>query len=191
MAAMEPTHASCKQMLDCTGKVVAPPANARVHEVRIPGLSQPLHMYLIGGNDIVSDSLAGAGWEGGHTAFILERLAAQRHTNPLFVDIGANVGTHAIHVAAAGFRTLAVEAAPTNQALLRATYCANQQALSKLTLVGTALGSKTQTCSVWAPSINTGNGMMYCGGKRPPRGSTMVRLGNASTMRLDGLLTEL
>lgn len=191
-AAMQPTYAHCKRVLDGSGQVVSPPANATRHGVIVPGVEGKMDMYLVGGADIVSDGLQNKngwiGWEGPTTTFIRDRLEESGLDDPLLVDIGANVGTHAVQVAAAGWRTLAIEAAPTNLALLRTTYCANQQLLRSMTLVGTALGNATQKCSMWAWPNNLGNGVIHCGGKQPVAG--MVHMGDASTQQLDDLLAE-
>jgi hypothetical protein len=95
-----------------------------VHTLRVAE-GKDLRMYVIAGNDIVSSSIRGGGWETSIHAAIL-RILRGSTSKPLFLDVGANVGFHAVNVAAAGFKVLAIEAAPTNQALLRATQCANQ-----------------------------------------------------------------
>jgi FkbM family methyltransferase len=176
--------------MDAAGKQVAvSPPNSTIHQYNT-GDSTTVRMFTLASSDYVSTNIQ-HGYERNLTAAILQLLrdaaaAADAARPPLYVDLGANLGLHAVPVAAAGFNVLAFEAAPTNLALLRTTLCANQPLLSKVSLLATALGREAQNCSMHAWHGNKGNGYLFCDGRPVPEG--YVHLGDASTRRLDDLL---
>lgn len=175
--------------MDTAGKQVAfPPPNSTIHVYKTPDGSA-VRMFTLASSDYVSTNVK-HGYERNLTATILQLLrdaaASDADHSPLYVDLGANLGLHAVPVAAAGFDVLAFEAAPTNQVLLRTTLCTNQPLLSNMSLIATALGREAQNCSVQAWHGNRGNGYLYCDGRPVPAG--YVHLGDASTRRLDDLL---
>lgn len=181
--------AFCRRVMDTAGKQVAlQPPNSTIHGSKTLDGST-VRMFTLASSDYVSTNIK-HGYERNLTAAILQLLRDAAATDadhpPLYVDLGANLGLHAVPVAAAGFDVLAFEAAPTNLALLRTTLCANQPLLSDVSLMATALGREAQNCSVHAWHGNTGNGYLYCNGRPVPAG--YVHLGDASTRRLDDLL---
>ena len=66
---------------------------------------------------------AGGSWESGTTKFILKLLNSYRRVRPVYVDLGANIGSHAVPVAKRGFRVWAVE--PLTPNLIRLYKAAN------------------------------------------------------------------
>lgn len=83
--------------------------------------------------------------------------------DPLFVDVGANVGWFTAVVASWGHRVVAFEAMQTNANMIRNTLCRNPQLKNKVELHEVALGQKDQKCYIWSFDINTGDGSIYCG----------------------------
>lgn len=69
----------------------------------------------------------------------------------LFVDVGGNIGWHALVMACSGFDTVSFEAMDENQRLFRSSVCENVRegnatCARHLTLFGVGLGDKDQTC---------------------------------------------
>ncbi len=67
---------------------------------------------------------AGHVWEPGITRLLLNMLDLLRQANSslLYLDLGANIGSHLLPVAARGFRTWALEPQPRNLAKERFLY---------------------------------------------------------------------
>jgi hypothetical protein len=79
----------------------------------------------------------------------------------IFLDVGANVGTFALPVAAHGFRVIAYEAMFSNQLALRLSLCANPDLQDRLNVV-----PKVGTSQLWDMSSDS---MQPLGRKNVPR----------------------
>jgi FkbM family methyltransferase len=146
--------------------------------------------------DVVSAHLAlSRAWEGGEVARLVARLAAHAELLDLpraqvwFVDIGANLGTHALAALSAGFSVLAFEAMAVNQAALRLSVCAAPAAMqARFALVPRALGAEPGRCGVFTAPTNVLNGNVRCAGVEPtPR---FVRRQDVEVARLDDVFAS-
>jgi len=79
-----------------------------------------------------------------------------------FVDIGANLGTFSLGVAAAGFQVIAIEAMSVNQFALSMSLCANIGMAEAVTLLSVALGKETGQCTVFSARHNVLDGTIRC-----------------------------
>ena len=81
------------------------------------------------------------------------------------VDVGTGVGWWAFSAAAKGWKVVAVEAAPTNVALLRLSLCLNPE-LAPLVYLKEAMvgGSGHDACAIAMPENNVGDGEVVCDG---------------------------
>jgi hypothetical protein len=90
--------------------------------------SQVEKMHLLRSDlDIVSGQISGAGfWEATETIHFLKvmgKAAQSGISDPLFLDIGSNIGWFSTTVAAFGFRVFSVDAMRGNGQLFRSTLC--------------------------------------------------------------------
>ena len=98
--------------------------------------------------DMISSSVAKSGqWEAGLVSAILARLnaaaaaaSAALQRSPVFLDIGANIGTYTLAVAAAGHRVIAIEPLASNTVALRRSLCRNAELVQRVLLLDKALG---------------------------------------------------
>lgn len=102
--------------------------------------------------DEISASVRRAGqWEAGLLHEILARLRAAAaaadaagQRPPVLLDIGANLGTFALAVAAAGHRVIAFEALAANAVALRRSLCRNPALGDRVLLFDRALGASAE-----------------------------------------------
>jgi FkbM family methyltransferase len=80
-----------------------------------------------------------------------------------FIDIGANLGTFTLGVAAAGFKVIAIEAMSVNQVALSMSLCSNIGMSEAVTLLSVALGRGAEQCTVFSASQNVLDGTIRCG----------------------------
>jgi FkbM family methyltransferase len=89
----------------------------------------------------------------------VEVLAAhgRLRRNSVFVDVGANIGTHTLYALRSGFfdRAIAVEPEPANLALLRANIALNRLA-DRVAIHGVAAGAAPGTARLHIDEINRG-----------------------------------
>lgn len=153
-----------------------------------------VYYYLYNASDAVSLALArGAGHGEIEIREIMGALTVQRgrSAQPLYIDVGANVGSLVLPIAKAGYRTLAFEGMKQNLLLLRSSICRNKLS-ETVTLVGVALGNSTGLCYTLSQTSNRGDGITACDEKTKQqllaegcelRGHTLVR-------RMDDLWQE-
>ncbi|KAK9840961.1 hypothetical protein WJX81_002664 [Elliptochloris bilobata] len=150
-------------------------------------------------NDIVSSYMTDSNfWEKKLAEEMLVRLesaraqalAAGRRT-PIFLDIGANVGSYALSAAAHGFRVVAFEPLTINAVALRRSLCRNPTLAPHVTLHEQALaGEARQGCVLVSAAQNVGDGTLKCDmppGWAPGEGYS-VRPGAHDFVRLDDFL---
>jgi FkbM family methyltransferase len=107
----------------------------------------------------------------------------------VFLDIGANVGSHAFWMATRGFEVVAVEAMPDNVKLLRASLCnegTDARVRDRLELHPVGFGLREQSCLAWSHPHNVGNGQVSCDGRKPC--PECVLRGRLNLTTLDGFL---
>jgi FkbM family methyltransferase len=109
-----------------------------------------------------------------------------------FVDIGANLGTFSLGVAAAGFKVIAIEAMSVNQFALSTSLCANIGMSEAVTLLSVALGKESGQCTVFSATHNVLDGTIRCG---EAEGEELLRQGmvkrqDVDVVRLDNLLED-
>ncbi|KAG1653188.1 hypothetical protein FOA52_008492 [Chlamydomonas sp. UWO 241] len=80
----------------------------------------------------------------------------------LFVDVGANIGSISLAVAAHGHTVVAFEGMPRNADMLHSSLCANPDLMPRVTLVAVGLGASPAKCWMFTDLINRGNGASDC-----------------------------
>ncbi|KAG7667881.1 hypothetical protein NADE_002480 [Nannochloris sp. 'desiccata'] len=178
--------------------------------VKVPGI-QPLDAYADAytiyafqnkqglGTDIVSDQLIHQkSWEQMSVFTHITQLDSFAREMNLdrsevyFVDIGANLGTFSLGVAAAGFKVIAIEAMSVNQFALSMSLCANIGMSETVTLLSVALGKEAGQCTVFSARHNVLDGTIRCGeaGETELLHQGMVKRQIVNVARLDDLLEE-
>jgi len=131
----------------------------------------PVNMYFISGktgeHDIVSDFAIRTGeWE---TPIVMEIVGklndakAAGNKDPVFLDIGSNIGWFSMQVAVRGFRVYAFDAMRRNGNIFRLTMCENPKAMEKIMFYNVALSNDERLCIVSSDKDNAGNGQIECG----------------------------
>ncbi|KAI9323908.1 S-adenosyl-L-methionine-dependent methyltransferase [Zopfochytrium polystomum] len=132
-------------------------------------------------SDIVSNFIWAYGaWEWEVTQGFLAALAeaeAVGVADPLFVDIGSNLGMHSVAVLAYGYRVVSIDALTMNGHHFMSTLCRHPQLMKKSTFIQHGLGSAAATCAIGSLDANLGDGTVTCdpsaiaqykGNPRPP-----------------------
>jgi len=132
-----------------------------------PTFSGVAGMYVFSKEaDIVSKSIASTGiWEHQETNNMLSVLArgkASGRKNPVFLDIGSNIGWFSVVMRGFGYRVLAVDAMENNGILYRSTLCKNPELMKNTTFFNKGLGTKSQKCIIISGVINFGDGQLMC-----------------------------
>lgn len=163
----------------------SPTALAAPIPLRIPNLSQPLHLYLHGERDqYVSRRLREEGiWEPYETSLLLELL----RPGDVFVDVGANIGYFSVLAASRVGEQGAVfafEPDPDNYRLLLANAALNalQQ---RITPVQAALSDVAGDGQLFLSADNLGDHQVYASEEARP--SVPIVLYNGSQFLQDGL----
>ena len=150
-------------------------------------------------NDIVSAHMTNSTfWEHKLAEAMLARLDEARaealdagRRTPIFLDIGANVGSYSLSAAAHGHRVLACEPLTLNTVALRRSLCRNAPLAPLVTLHEKALaGAEREGCVIVTADQNVGDGTVKCGmppGWVPGAGAA-VRPGAHEFVRLDDFL---
>ncbi len=151
------------------------------------------------GTDIVSEELIySKSWEQMSVFTHITQLDNFAKENNLdrsevyFVDIGANLGTFTLGVAAAGFKVIAIEAMSVNQFALSMSLCSNMGMSEAVTLLSVALGKEAGQCTVFSATYNVLDGTIRCGdaGETQLLQAGMLRRQVVDVARLDDLLKE-
>ncbi|KAI9351076.1 S-adenosyl-L-methionine-dependent methyltransferase [Zopfochytrium polystomum] len=125
-----------------------------------------IYVYAADDADIVSGWVATDGtWEPEITASIVEALAESEGlhlSDPLFVDVGSNVGVHSVVAAAWGFRVVSFDALRENAGQFRATLCTTPALMERVTFINNGLGAKSATCAIASDDSNQGDGTVTC-----------------------------
>ncbi|KAI9348945.1 S-adenosyl-L-methionine-dependent methyltransferase [Zopfochytrium polystomum] len=175
-------QARFSQALYCSQFYPLPPSNSHLKYVPIrisnfhPDprrklVAEDLGMYVIGSpdsanTDNVSHNITESGsWESDFSKAFLaaldeaDKIGVQ---DPLFVDVGANLGMHSIAVLAYGYRVLSFDAMTTNGHHFRSTLCRHPQLMEKSTFILNGLGSESSTCAIGTDDLNLGDGVVTC-----------------------------
>lgn len=149
--------------------------------------------------DIVSLSYIFPGdapWEWPEIENILHVLRLQKEKlkrDVVFVDIGANIGSISLQVAARGVPTIAIEPMPHNLDLLKSSLChpANVAIAKRITLIETGLSDTARNCSIWSHLNNRGNGQIVCDSDAAPaQCPECVRMSDVPVTTLDALFAD-
>ncbi|KAI9326197.1 S-adenosyl-L-methionine-dependent methyltransferase [Zopfochytrium polystomum] len=175
-------HARMLQSLYCSRFYPLPPSTTtlRFATLKIDGfhpdparrpLADPLGMFVVGNDggkltDIVSDSIATWGnWESEISRGVLEVLhEAERHgiKDPLFLDVGANLGMHSVAVLAYGYRVVSIDALTVNAHHFMSTICRTPKLMERSTFILNGLGAAPSTCAISSDDFNLGDGTVTC-----------------------------
>lgn len=155
---------------------------------RVDGVRTVESMYSLyvmrsdgaGSGDIVSNNIANnKEWESGEISWLLDKLDAFATDRSLprsevfVLDIGANIGTWSVAIAAAGYQVLAFEAMDVNQKALHYSFCSNAVGAvphlkQNLVLFDTGLGKDTAECNIFSDPGNVLDGVVSCTQEDPP-----------------------
>jgi len=105
----------------------------------------------------------------------------------LFLDIGSNLGTFSMAMAALGYRAIAFEAMPINQKAIKHSACANNFQ-SHLHVIESGVGRDQVDCQIYAVPNNAQNGIVSCNGVAPLAGC--VKVDDIKVNTLDKLLGD-
>jgi FkbM family methyltransferase len=83
-----------------------------------------------------------------------------------FLDIGANLGTYSVSIAAEGYRVIAFEGMKTNQEAIKLSACANGLQ-DRLHVIEYGVGREDSTCQIYQHQTNAQNGVVGCDGVAP------------------------
>lgn len=126
--------------------------------------SNNVSLFVYAKGDIVSEQiLKGIGWETDPVKEVIRVMEASESKNPFYVDVGANVGSLVLQVAAASprFRTLAFEAMPANVLALRCSAC-DPVYDQRIVIVNQGLSDVDTNCSIVSEETNRGDGSVLC-----------------------------
>lgn len=149
-------------------------------------------------DDIVSNNIRlHGGWDEQTLQWSVAKLdfLKQKYpgSEPVFIDIGHNVGWFSIHVALKGYDVIAFDAWEGNRNCLKTTVCLNFDAVhSKIRLVEVGLSDVDTVCDVYYVNGNFGNCVLDCSngtGINPFPGHG-VKNGRTFVRRLDGLIRK-
>ncbi|PNW78226.1 hypothetical protein CHLRE_09g386747v5 [Chlamydomonas reinhardtii] len=89
-------------------------------------------------------------------------MSRSKSRSPLYVDVGANVGSLCLRVAANGYRVVAFEGMAANLLLLRNSICAAPGVADRLHLYPFGLSDAESTCPIYSQPTNVGDGIVAC-----------------------------
>lgn len=104
-------------------------------------------------------------WEQNEADTLLASLLAiesRGQADPVFLDIGANLGCFSLAIAGLGYDVIAFEGMPRNLMALYSSLCATPSLLDSYTLFPFAVGDKEEDCTMFSDAINTADGHMVC-----------------------------
>jgi hypothetical protein len=175
----ERTSSDAVQTFQGDSRVSTNPSDQFPFLVEVQGLrpydleadSYSIYAFQVAGSvDVVSDELISKKqWEQIDVFNIvleLEKFAQELdlpRSEVYFIDIGANLGTFSLGVAAAGFKVIAIEAMSVNQFALSMSLCANKGMSESVTLLRVALGKEAAQCTVFSAKHNVLDGTIRCG----------------------------
>ena len=111
------------------------------------------------------------------------------------IDIGANLGFFTFALAKSGWNVTSFEPMPENQALFKASLCANPDVVEQIDLHEVGLGDANQHCYLVAPGWNRGDGYVSCGNDTNPvirpDGGTYTTRGQFDMKVLDEEMNQL
>ena len=123
-------------------------------------------MTVVAGGDVVSDHIIhGNQWETSEIRNIVAKMdegKAKGIKDPVFLDIGSNIGYFSINMAARGYKTISIDAMKSNGDIYRTTLCDNPELMKHVTFFNTGLDKETKTCYVVSIPSNTQNGNVFC-----------------------------
>jgi FkbM family methyltransferase len=166
--------------------------------VRVDNVQGGSHsIYVMEGGDVVSKSFReNKHWERRCVAAVVDQLIAVANKKDLprsevvFIDIGANLGTFSVAVAAAGFKVFAFEPMETNIAAIRYSLCANKHFINNVALIETGLGKEYQTCGLFSGNDNVGDGFVSCDANFDISLRNISKRQDLIVRRLDDLLDD-
>ena len=112
-------------------------------------------------NDSVSATIRRSGqWEYDHLAFM---EALRPPTVKRYLDIGANLGYHALVAASRGYEVDAFEAMPANAALINMSLCAQSHSMERrVRLLDVGFSSRPRTCLFVSAESNSADAIARC-----------------------------
>ena len=155
------------------------------------------------GKDIITDSIRNHGaWETS-VLYVMQHalrvMASRTGKAPVVIDIGANMGTMCVPLAAEGYETHAFEMFPNNVRLLNISRCINSIPASRLQIHHAGLSDREHECIFISDKNFISDATLKCDDRTKPmshwnagdvfRDNYIVR-GKAQLRRFDSLLDE-
>ena len=154
-----------------------------------------IKLSLFKSHDFVSQNIISQGaWEEPEVSGIVKKMDSAANygvINPVFLDIGSNIGFFSVNLAARGYETISIDAMRSNALMYRTTLCNNPEIMKRVTFYNNALGEESKTCYVFSGTGNIGDGMIDCTGKvidQPPEG--YVVRNTVDLVRLDNIVKQ-
>jgi hypothetical protein len=123
-------------------------------------------------------------WERDETSRCLNQMNVARESgvrDPVFLDIGSNVGWTSLAVASAGYNVISIEPSRKHAHAFRESLCYNKKISPKITFFNVDLSASSETC--WTiKSLNGGEERVTCGATSPV-GAKVIR--KTSIVRLE------
>lgn len=107
---------------------------------------------------------------------------------PLFLDVGANVGTFALRMAGEGHETYAFEMLPTNVQMLHTSMCLN--GFTNFSIHQVALDEARRGCKMISGGQDDNDGILDCTFRSDEEMQPYVSLGDVTTRTLDEIWDE-
>jgi FkbM family methyltransferase len=121
-----------------------------------------LYFYVKAKDDLLSDYLIHGGrWEQYMLHFFYTIFKKAKLSNPLFIDVGANLGEYSIVLANEGINVIAFEALKKNVESFKKSVKINSLQ-SKIKIHPFAVSDKEQECRIYSGIKNTADGTIIC-----------------------------
>ncbi|KAG2427375.1 hypothetical protein HYH02_014595 [Chlamydomonas schloesseri] len=154
------------------------------------GEKQPIFVYT-NGDGVSSWILNGQEHEPHELNEIFGAMSRSKSRSPLYVDVGANVGSLCLRVAAK-YRVVAFEGMGANLLLLRNSICAFPGLSDRLQLFPFGLSDAESKCPIYSQPTNMGDGIVACSQAEQAKllSEGCQQRGELRLKRLDAVLNE-
>jgi len=155
-------------------------------------------IFVRSSRDWVSNYIQEHGeWENGEVEQVVwamkQLMQRTPGSEPVFVDVGANIGSITIPVAAHGFRVIAFEAWSLNQQMIHGSLCMNLELMRRVTLFPLGLSDARADCLLASSRLNTQNARVICGADASKPHGTFEKgdsyVGELKMDRMDAVLS--
>lgn len=188
--------AETRQRDFCIREYTGEPVNPSIIKVKFnTHTGEKVDFFAFNGGDVMSWHVqTTAAWEPDLAKSLVKALekATDFLKKPkeevIYLDIGANIGTHTTYVQSAGYNVIAFEPSPKNENVIRSTLCASDPK-RRVKLITRALGAEPAICSEYSNDGNKSNGVVVCKGPVPGHiDGKLSLIGRMEVVRLNDIL---